>query len=86
MKLKEMAQRADMVEKLKLENKLMKLELQKMKDTNSSEMEASFTRGRITMDMTQGSSNSYSAVKKSYGSDPFLEFQESDPPTYTKGV
>lgn len=31
-KLKEMARNTDMVEQLKLENKLMKLELQKMKD------------------------------------------------------
>lgn len=32
LKLKEMARNTDMVEQLKLENKLMKLELQKMKD------------------------------------------------------
>ena len=36
MKLKEIAMNADMVEKLKLENKLMKLELQKMQNGGSS--------------------------------------------------
>ena len=35
LKLKELAQNSDMVERLKLENKLMKLELQKMKDFGS---------------------------------------------------
>eukprot|EP00347_Sterkiella_histriomuscorum_P022281 403331039 len=85
LKLKEMAQNADMVEKLKLENKLMKLELQKIKDVGSSDY-GSTTQYQNTLGSTDlsnggigGLGNNSSFVRKSYQSDPFMEFQESDP-------
>lgn len=71
-----------MVERLKLENKLMKLELQKMKDPGGSDYGSNNHHFNTIGGSTQGaSSNSISGAKilRSMQSDPFLEFQESDP-------
>ena len=65
LKLKEMSRNADIVEKLKLENKIMKLELQKIKEDNNYTSRGSgvgFFHSQMSpptvqhsLDMTQGS-------------------------------
>ncbi|CDW85964.1 kinesin motor domain containing protein [Stylonychia lemnae] len=88
LKLKEMAQNADMVERLKLENKLMKLELQKMKEPGGSDYGSNtqhFNTLGGSSELTNHTSNSFvGTIRRSNQSDPFLEFQESDPTVNSK--
>jgi len=91
LRLKEMALSQEMVEQLRLENKLMKLEIQKMKET--SDYDISFVRSQnnvlSTKEMSSGSHFSLSGVqtqRNSFASDPFQEFRDADPSVKPPGA
>lgn len=80
LRLKEMAANQEAVEQLRLENKLMRLELQKMKEMSSSDYDNSFARSQnniqvlSTHEMSSGSHFSLSGAqtqRNSFISDPF---------------
>ncbi|CDW90867.1 kinesin motor domain containing protein [Stylonychia lemnae] len=77
LKLKEIAQNVDMVEKLKIENKLMRLELQRLKDGSD------FGNTIRSTDMSMGENMSQSSkiIRKSYNSnkiDSMMDFQDNE--------
>ena len=84
LKLKELAQSADLVERLKLENRLMRLELQKMRENSDNANTIRSTDLSVRDNISCGSTKIARKSDQTFSKDPFEDFQEHDAVTESR--